>query len=203
MRLHTATRTHSRRGFLAGAASCCLIPALPAMAATPPDPIRAGSILDRLVPAIDPVVHLRNANTSEETTLRFFEGGAYVEDSVRKLNWLFRDWRQEEAPQIDVRLFWALAAIRGGAIQDGHSGEILLLSGFRTKQTNELLRRMGYKAASNSYHLKAQASDIRLQGVPMEQLAEYAEWLEVGGVGRYKRSDFVHIDSGPIRSWRQ
>lgn len=202
MRPQNVTRTISRRGLLA-AAACCLIPALPAAASTPPDPIREGSVLDRLVPAIDPVVHLRNANTKEETTLRFFDGGAYVEESVRELNWLFRDWRQQEAPQVDVRLFWALAAIRGGAIQEGHSGEILLLSGFRTKATNEFLRRKGYKAASNSYHLKARASDIRLEGVPMEQLADYAEWLEVGGVGRYGRSNFVHIDSGPVRVWRQ
>lgn len=202
MRPQIVTRTFSRRGLLAGAA-CCLIPALPAAASAPPDPIRDGSVLDRLVPAIDPVVHLRNANTREETTLRFFEDGAYVEGAVRELNWLFRDWRQQEAPQVDVRLFWALAAIRGGAMQDGHSGEILLLSGYRTRATNELLRRMGLKAASNSYHLKARASDIRLEGVPMEQLADYAEWLEVGGVGRYARSNFVHIDSGPVRVWRQ
>ncbi|WP_375264224.1 YcbK family protein [Palleronia sp.] len=197
--------TFSRRSFLKGAAAAGLMPALPAVAAAaaPPDPLRDGSVLDRLVPLIDPVIHLRNANTGEETELRFFEDGAYLEGPVKKLNWMFRDWRQEAAPQIDVRLFWALAAIRGGAMQEGHSGKIQLLSGYRTRATNDLLRRKGYKAADKSYHLKARASDLRLEGVPMEQLAEYAEWLEVGGVGRYKRSNFVHIDSGPIRGWRQ
>jgi uncharacterized protein YcbK (DUF882 family) len=35
----------------------------------------------------------------------------------------------------------------------------------------------------------------------MEQVADYAEWLQIGGVGRYHGSDFVHVDSGPVRTW--
>ena len=88
-------------------------------------------------------------------------------------------------------------------MKDGHDGEVCFLSGYRSRKTNDLLRAQGHNAARDSLHIQARANDFRLQGVPIEAVAQYAEWLQVGGVGRYpgRSGNFVHIDSGDIRTW--
>ena len=49
---------------------------------------------------------------------------------------------------------------------------------------------------------KAWAADVRLQGRDLRQLAMGAISLKRGGVGMYsRRSNFIHVDSGPIRKW--
>lgn len=166
-----------------------------------PSPWRPGSRLDSLVASTDPYLDITNAHTNERVALRFAQGGSYDRGAMRRLNWVFRDWRQDRAPDIDPRLFWALAAISNAARHDGHPGRITLLSGFRTKRTNDMLRRQGAGTASNSYHLRRRAADIRVEGTQMGEVADYAEWLQIGGVGRYSGSNFTHVDSGPIRTW--
>lgn len=165
------------------------------------NPSRPGTRIDSLVSLIDPFLDIHNVHTGESLSLRYFQFGRYDLDAVKRINWLMRDHRQNQAAQMDARLLWTLSAIRMAAMQDGHSGRIMLLSGFRTQATNQLLRSRGIQAALNSFHLRAQAADITLQGVSIAHLANYARWLEVGGVGHYRRSNFVHIDSGHERSW--
>jgi uncharacterized protein YcbK (DUF882 family) len=169
---------------------------------TAPDPARPGSRLDRLISHIVPEIHLRNAHTKEEVRLRFFTLTGYDLDAIARINWILRDWREGETQQIDVRLFWGLAALRLAAMKDGHSGLIQANSGFRTQKTNRHLISLGYRAAPESLHLKARAVDLTMDGVPMEIVSDYARWLEIGGVGYYRRSNFVHIDSGEDRFWR-
>jgi len=173
---------------------------LPAFALDGPDPARPSSRLDQLVPAIRPELRMFNANTNERMSSRFFGPTGYDPFEIRRINWFMRDWRQAEARQIDVRLLWALAAIRQAAMRDGHDGEIRFLSGYRSQQTNDLLRRQGRGAAKDSLHISARANDFSLPGVPIADVVKYAQWLEVGGVGHYPGS-FIHIDSGDLRSW--
>ena len=117
-------------------------------------------------------------------------------DQVLKLNWFMRDWRQSEAVLMDVRLFWALSAMRQAAMKDGHDGRIIFNSGYRTKRTNDRLE----GAARNSMHLRGQASDFKIPGIPTELVYRYAAWLDVGGVGHYP-GRFIHIDTGSERTW--
>lgn len=155
-----------------------------------------------MVPRLEPYIDVTNAHTGERVALRFADrSGRHDRRAMRRLDWVFRDWRQNQSPEIDPRLYWALAAIGGAARQQGGSGQVTLLSGFRTPRTNSMLRAEGTGVASGSYHLRRRAADIRVDGLEMEQVAAYAEWLGVGGVGRYPRSSFTHIDSGPIRTW--
>lgn len=162
---------------------------------------RPGTRLDTLVGIIDPVLEMRNAHTSESLRVRYFDGTGYRMDEIRRLNWFMRDWRQRESLQMDVRLFWALSAIRMAAMRDGHGGEIILLSGYRSQATNQMLRANGIGAARNSLHLDGKAADITIPGTRLRDVAAYARWLQVGGVGTYSRSNFVHIDSGNERGW--
>lgn len=159
------------------------------------------SRLDTLVNQIEPVLNLENAHTKDRVHLRYYSATGYDMHAIAQLNWIMRDWRDNVAVQMDVRLFWALSAIRVAALRDGHSGRMILLSGFRTQKTNRLLRERGIGAAAKSLHLSGKAADITMEGVKIDHLADYAAWLEVGGVGAYERSRFVHIDSGPERRW--
>ena len=45
------------------------------------------------------------------------------------------------------------------------------------------------------------ATDVRLTGYSTRRLSEHARSLARGGVGYYAASDFVHVDTGRVRSW--
>ncbi|ETX15636.1 membrane protein [Roseivivax halodurans JCM 10272] len=165
-----------------------------------PDPSRPGTRLDAMVRDVDSHLNVVNAHTGERVAVRFMSGGRERRGALRKLDWIFRDWRDEEAPDIDRRVYWALAALSNSAKRNGHSGEITLLSGYRTAHTTQLLQSQSAGASSTSYHMRRRAADIRFEGIPPQEVARLAEWFEVGGVGRYG-SRFTHIDSGPVRTW--
>lgn len=206
-----------RRDFLASMIATAALAGIPGLAAAQGDrhlegtedegpitygpPSRAGSNLDRLVNAIDPVLDLHNAHTDEMIRVRFFTASGYDMDALTALNRIMRDWRENESPPIDPRLYWGLAATRLSAMKEGHEGKQIILSGYRSPRTNEMLRRTGHKAASNSFHLKAQAVDFTMPGIPQDRVGGFVEWLGVGGTGYYPRNHFTHMDSGPIRSW--
>lgn len=163
-----------------------------------PNPARPGTPLDNLVPVIRPSLVLRNANTGEIFSGSFYsrELGSYDMTVIEQLNWFLRDWRRREVKMMDPRLYWALAAISQGAQAEGHSGEILVTSGYRTRQTNSRLE----GAARNSLHIQGRDIDFAMEGVPTRAISDYMIWLKVGGVGHYP-GRFVHIDSGRVRVW--
>ena len=193
-----------RRELLAGAASLAasplplFVPAQAVAGPTPskPGPGRPGSRLDALFRDIEPVLEMRNGASGETVSARFHDGSRYDRRAVHALNRFMRDFREDRAAEMDARLFWALAAISQAARRAGANARIGFLSGYRTGKTNRALK----GAARNSLHLKGRAVDFFVPGVPVERLAAYAEWLQVGGVGHY-RGRFVHVDSGPLRSW--
>lgn len=205
--MNTANRStgrFNRRGLLGAFGASLAAPLLSGCAgrryeALPP-PTRSGSRLDMLFPRGDSYLDIRNAHTDERVAVRFMDGRRPNRRALRQLDWVFRDWRGGEAPDMDQRIYWSLAALSHEARRQGHSGQITLLSGFRTPETTQLLQSRGVGAASKSYHMQRRAADIRFDGIPPEQIADVAEWLQVGGVGRYG-SSFTHIDSGPIRTW--
>ena len=194
----------NRRGLLGGLGASLAVPLVSgcggrAYDALPP-PTRANTRLDSLFPRVASYLSIKNAHTDERVAVRFMKDGRPRRRALRRLDWVFRDWRHDEAPDMDQRIYWSLAALTDQARRNGHSGEITLLSGFRTPKTTHLLQRQGVGAATKSYHTKRRAADIRFEGIPPEQVSDMAEWLQVGGVGRYG-SRFTHIDSGPIRTW--
>ena len=78
----------------------------------------------------------------------------------------------------------------------GLGGDITILSGFRTPQTNYAVH-----GAGDSQHLRAGAVDVMLAPEQLAGFAEQAMLLGRGGVGVYQARSFVHVDSGPVRRW--
>lgn len=189
-----------RRKLLAGMGSLVL-----GCAMATPLWAEAGAIsrpmIDMSIPGIAPEVDLVNANTGDTIFLRFWRPEGYDPDALALADWFMRDWREDEMTQFDPRLLWGLAEIRHRAMQDGHDGVIDIFSGFRTRKTNEMLRRKSRSVAEDSFHIKARAVDFSLKNVPTMQLAEIATQTGLGGVGYYAKSGFVHLDTGPQRFW--
>jgi uncharacterized protein YcbK (DUF882 family) len=85
--------------------------------------------------------------------------------------------------------------------ETGSKGVFEVISGYRSPQTNASLRGKSKGVAKKSFHLKGKAIDIRLSDVPTRKLRDAAISLKAGGVGYYAQSDFVHIDTGRVRTW--
>jgi len=111
-----------------------------------------------------------------------------------------RDHRQNIAAEMDVKLIEIMHSLH---IASGKSGPFTVISGFRTAKTNEMLRNKNSSTgvAKNSYHMYAQAADLFIPGVSTDTLAKHARGLGLGGVGKYNGKGFIHVDTGPVRSW--
>ena len=71
----------------------------------------------------------------------------------------------------------------------------------KVKRTNSELRERGSGVAKHSYHTLGQAMDFHIEGVQLANIRKAALKMRAGGVGYYPRSNFVHIDTGPVRNW--
>lgn len=141
---------------------------------------------------------LHSINTGEQVTASFWEEGRYLKEGLNTLNRIMRDYRAEEQSEIDPKLYDQLYLLQHRL---GKVGEIQIISGYRSPNTNAMLRRTSSGVAKKSYHMKGQAIDLRLPGVPLAQVRQAALKMKVGGVGYYPSSNFVHLDTGPVRNW--
>ncbi|MCV6595681.1 MAG: DUF882 domain-containing protein [Mangrovicoccus sp.] len=139
-----------------------------------------------------------SGRTGEHIDVIYWVDGRYVRPALREINHFMRDWRQNKSIKIDTRTIDIMAATH--SMLDV-SEPYTLLSGYRTPQTNAMLRRRSGGAAKNSLHIKGQAADIRLQSRSVSQIARAAVKCNAGGVGRYSSSNFVHMDCGSVRTW--
>jgi uncharacterized protein YcbK (DUF882 family) len=139
-----------------------------------------------------------NLHTGESLSSVYWEDGRYLADSLAEIDYVLRDFRTGEVHRIDpalLELVHRLGVVMGSA-QPFH-----VISGYRSPETNAMLARKSGGVAKNSYHVKGMAIDLRLPGRRLEDLRAAALTLAGGGVGYYPRSDFVHMDTGPVRAW--
>jgi len=144
-------------------------------------------------------IGMHSGRTGEYLDTIYWIEGEYIAEAVREINVHMRDWRTGEAVQMDLRTIDIMSAALN--LMDT-SEPYLLLSGYRSPQTNNMLRSRSSGVARNSLHMRGQAADLRLTSRTPTQMANAAIACRAGGVGRYARSNFVHMDCGPIRSWR-
>lgn len=190
----------SRRNLLCSLGAGLAIPFLAKPALAGIEVPATGGRLDGLLSTLEPHLDVVNVNTGEHLATDFVINGGYDDQALSGLDWFFRDWRQDQGAVIDRRIYWGLAAVASYARQQGTSGRITLISGYRSAATTQLRRSQG--GASNSFHMSGQAADIQVDGMPAEQVTGYARWLQMGGVGHYPGEGFTHMDCGPVRSWQ-
>ena len=151
--------------------------------AVPESQLRAGPL-----PAPSGHLHLFGLASREELELDIFnDDGSFDTDELHQASNILRCKRTEDAKPIDPRLLVLLSHV-----YDHFGKRIDIVSGYRNQRKQ------------TSYHYKASASDIRIEGVPPKKIVKFASTLDTGGmgIGLYPRAKFVHIDVRPPPSYR-
>ncbi|MFN3417080.1 MAG: DUF882 domain-containing protein [Caldimonas sp.] len=139
-------------------------------------------------------------HTGERLTVEYFSAGRYVPDALQAVNHLLRDFRTNDVAEMDPALLDLLHRLRETT---GSRRPFEVISAYRSPRTNEMLQRRSAHSgvATTSLHMRGQAIDIRLGDVALPKLRDAALSLQAGGVGYYAQSNFVHVDTGRVRSW--
>jgi len=143
-------------------------------------------------------VKMYSGRTGESMDTIYWIEGEYIPEAMKEINHFMRDWRSDESMKIDPRNVDIMAAAH--RLMDV-SEPYMLLSGYRCAATNAMLRSKSGGVARNSLHMVGKAADLRLKSRSVGQMAKAAATCASGGVGRYSRSNFVHMDCGPVRTW--
>ena len=187
VRAHTIGRRRLLRGFgglAVGIAGASALPLRAVLAAVSGDPARSLSF--------------HALHTGERLTVTYWAEGGYQPDALAALNHVMRDWRTDGTVSMDMRTIDIMAAAHN--LLNVHE-PYMLLSGYRSPQTNRALAAKGRGVARRSLHQHGQAIDIRVPTVRLGDLRKAALALRQGGVGYYPRSNFVHVDTGRVRFW--
>ena len=137
-------------------------------------------------------------HTNEKVSIVYHADGRYLTAELERATRFLRDFRTGEAFPIDPSLFDFLYAAR---VAMASHGVFEVISGYRSPATNAMLRRAGNGVAKRSMHTMGKAIDVRLTDVDTSALRDAALQLRRGGVGYYRKSDFVHLDTGRVRNW--
>jgi uncharacterized protein YcbK (DUF882 family) len=128
----------------------------------------------------------------------YYQNGEYVDSALDEINRFLKDFRTGEITEINPQLLDLLHDVRN---ELGTDESFEVISAYRSPQTNEMLRATTSGVAKYSNHVKGNAIDVRLRGVRTKKLRDTAMRMHRGGVGFYEKSDFVHMDTGPVRFW--
>ena len=143
---------------------------------------------------------LAHGQSGEMLDVVYRIGDTYIPEALDELNLFLRDTHNLDVNAYDPRTFDVLHTMLAKVGKP--DAVISVLSGYRSQETNDALRASGTtNAAEHSQHIVAKAVDMRVDGVPASTLRDAAKSLEAGGVGYYPKSQFVHIDVGPVREW--
>jgi uncharacterized protein YcbK (DUF882 family) len=145
--------------------------------------------------------HLRlyHTHTGERIDIVYRRGNMYLPKAEERLDIFLRDHRTGDVKHFDPHVFDILSDVAAAVGQP--DAEIDIICGYRTPGSNEFLRAHSAGVAKNSQHTQAHAIDIRIPGIDTLTLRNAAQALGRGGVGYYPRSGFVHVDTGPVRTW--
>ena len=139
-----------------------------------------------------------HTHTDERCSVLYYDNGRYLNDGLGELNRFLRDFRNDEVHRIDPALLDTLHALQ--QLTESR-GRFEVISGYRSPTTNAMLRKASNGVAKKSLHMQGRAIDVRLTDRDISKLHKAALTLKQGGVGYYRKSRFVHLDTGRVRSW--
>ena len=139
---------------------------------------------------------LVNAHTGETFDGAYRDDNGPIRRVVEELCVFLRDFHCGATTQMDVGVLDFLA----GVLDAVGAAKATILSAYRTPETNAMLARTMFGVAENSQHMYGRALDIALDS-KLPEAMEAARAMRRGGVGWYPHSDFIHIDTGPVRNW--
>jgi uncharacterized protein YcbK (DUF882 family) len=174
----------SRRGFLRAAAGS-------AFGLMTPRTVSAQSLPPR-------VLRFNHLHTGEKLAVEYWKGGTYEPEGLGVINHLMRDFRTGDVHPIDTALLDLLHEL---ADSTETRSPFEIISAYRSPATNAALHSHSDGVARHSLHLLGQAIDIRLADIPLAGLRRAALARRRGGVGYYPGSNFVHVDTGRVRTW--
>jgi uncharacterized protein YcbK (DUF882 family) len=144
-------------------------------------------------------VKMYSGRSGESLDAIYWIDGKYVPEVLKEINHFMRDLRADQTVKMNPVNLDIIAATHN--LLDVKE-PYMLLSGYRSPATNAMLREHSRGVARNSLHMKGMAADLRLKSRSVGQMARAAQACSAGGVGQYSRSNFVHMDCGPVRTWR-
>jgi uncharacterized protein YcbK (DUF882 family) len=139
-----------------------------------------------------------NTHIGEHIEVAYKKGEAYNPQALEKINYIFRDHRADKVHPIDPGLIDYLYDLLSRV---DYYGEVHIISGYRSPETNKRLRNNSSGVAAGSLHMQGKALDFRLPGINTKTLRDTALGMKRGGVGYYKKLDFIQIDTGRVRFW--
>jgi uncharacterized protein YcbK (DUF882 family) len=139
-----------------------------------------------------------HTHTGRDLVVTYYQDGEYLPGGMSAITAFLADWRNGRQQDIDPDLMDILWAIQ---LKSRHVSTWEVISAYRSPETNALLRSRSNGVAKNSQHIPGKAIDVRLRGMETNKLRDVALQLQLGGVGYYAKSDFVHVDTGRVRRW--
>src|ERR1700691_4261810 len=133
---------------------------------------------------------LKGLHASAPLDLEYFRAGSYVPEALAAIQLVLRDSESGEQHAVDPPL---LDYLYDAAASLEVDPVFSVISGFRRERGG---------AVRPSLHAQERGVDVRLDAVDSARLADSALGLRRGGVGYYRKSDFVHLDTGAFRAWR-
>jgi len=149
-------------------------------------------------PSIPRRLKLKNVNTGETFEGPYRDETGPIPSAISDLAAFLRDFHANKIGPIDVGTLDFLADVMDTVGQT----TALVLSGYRTPETNARLRTTMFGVAEKSQHLYGRAIDVSLDR-RLVDAETAARRMARGGVGWYPRSHFIHLDTGPPRSWEK
>ncbi len=157
-----------------------------------------GAAAEKGVATLERWIELKSIHTGEVVKATFGRTSGPDPATLARLQHLLRDYRVNEAHAMDPGLYLQLSNLAQAA---GCEPRYEVISGYRAPRTNAQLRASGHGVAEHSLHMEGRAIDVRLTGCDCATLRDLALQAKRGGVGYYARSNFVHLDTGRVRTW--
>ena len=192
----TKGKTLGRRAFFS--LSATIVTAAAGVAALPGRALAAPAITGKAAASATRSLNLFNVNTGEGGKFLYWEQGSYIPEVMRQVDHILRDRRTDEVHAIAPDLLDLVSAL---ARKLDSSAPFHIVSAYRSHDTNEEMAATKRGVAKRSYHMDGKALDLRMPNRGLHMVRGAAMQLKGGGVGYYRRSNFVHVDVGPVRHW--